>query len=308
MNIGYGHFCLTIYANDTAGQVNSTTVCFITAGAADAASSAPPELLPMSIFVDSVRCSSDGTGAITVQAWDYQDKPLSGVLIKISGKSGTTGSDGTVTLRGFEQGDYSISASKDGYTSTGYEITVSCQKKEITPPPQQPGAETLSILSVIVQEMTYNNDGTADVKLLVQDSDNNSVPGATVRVSGSDIIYTTGNDGTVTVRSNPTGDYTATASKKGYNEDTADFTIKFQAKPEAAQLPAEQPAITEQGQAIPYLNLCVPALIIAAILAIIFFLWKRRKKEEEPKKPESGKAQPANPQAPKPMDLPPGKP
>ena len=284
LEVGYGHFCLTIYSNDTSGQRGSEQVCFTTAGAADEASEAPEELLPLNPFLYSIRCSSDGTGDVTIEAWDYRDRPLSGVTVEISGQSDTTGSNGQATLGSFESGEYTASISKEGYESLTIDFTVSCQKKEISqPPPQQPGEERLGLLKVAVQEMIYNNDGTADVELLVQDSENNPIPDATVKVSGDDVVYTTGNDGTVTVRGNPIGDYTATASKRGYNEDETEFIIMFQAKPEPAAVTEPTPLVEEETK-IPYSNLCIPILIILLVLGLLFFLWKRRKKEEEPKK------------------------
>ena len=127
--------------------------------------------------------------------------------------------------------------------------------------------------------MTYNNDGTANVKVLVQDSYNNAISDATVTITGSDIIYFTGNDGEVTIRDVNAGIYNATASKKGYSEDQTDFTIKFEAKKEPAQVP-EQPSIEEETKQIFSVPYC-PILIILAIIVILYLLWKRRKKKEQ---------------------------
>ncbi|MCX6773637.1 MAG: MopE-related protein [Candidatus Micrarchaeota archaeon] len=240
----------------------------------------PETLLPLDILIDSISCQSDGTGDVTIDARDYQNKPLPGVLISIDGRSRTTGRDGTVFFNGLEKGEYSISASKDGYENVTADFAVSCQKKESPKlPPAQPPAEEIKTLKIIVQETGYNNDGTANVRLIVEDFNNNSVSDAAVNVSGIDRLYFTGNDGTVTIRNVNAGAYNATASKKGYSEDQTDFVIKFEIKKEPTQQPTQPPVSGEEKlvYSVPYF----PILIILLILAILYILWKRRKKKQQ---------------------------
>jgi hypothetical protein len=238
----------------------------------------PEELLPLNILIDSIICQYDGTGTITIEALDYKGRPLPGVLIEISGESGTTGDDGKVTLAGFGKGEYSVSASREGYETASYDFAVSCQKRE-TPKPAEPGAIELLTLNIILKETIYNNDGTANVEFLVTDSYNNPISDAMVGITGNGIIYFTGNDGTLIINSVKGGTYNATASKRGYSEDQTDFTIKFEVKKEPAQVP-EKPAIEEETKQIFSVPYC-PILIILAILVILYILWKRRKKKEQ---------------------------
>jgi hypothetical protein len=235
-------------------------------------------LLPLNIIIDSIRCQYDGTGTITIEALDFKDRPLSGVLIEISGQSEITGQDGKAVFTSFEKGEYSITASMEGYETAAFDFAVSCQKRE-TPKPTEPGAIELLTLNIMVQEMTYNPDGTANVEFLVTDSYNNPISDAMVGITGSDIIYFTGNDGTLIINNVQSGNYNATATKKGYSEDQTDFTIKFEVKKEPAQVP-EQPIIEEETKQIFSVPYC-PILIVLAILVILYILWKRRKKKEQ---------------------------
>jgi hypothetical protein len=184
-------------------------------------------------------------------------------------------------------------ASIDEYETTTAGFAVSCHKVEIPKPPA-PGVVEILMLNIIVKETAYNADGTANVKLLVQDYNGTILPDALVRISGSDIVYATGNDGTIIIRNVKEGDYTATASKKGYSEDQVNFTIKFEVKKEPAAVP-EQPSVGEEAAQIFSVPYC-PILIILAILVILYILWKRRKKKEsvdeaqlkEPKEQNNG--------------------
>jgi hypothetical protein len=174
-----------------------------------------------------------------------------------------------------------LSASRSGYENVTVDFTVSCQKEIAQPPkpPSNPGETPLLTLNVIVKETDYNNDGTANVKILVQDYTNRSIANATVTVTGSDVTYITGNDGTVTLANVKDGSYVATASKKGYSQDQTDFAIKFTVTKEPAQQPTTPPV--SGGETLVYSVPYIPILIILAILMILFLLWKRRKKKEQ---------------------------
>jgi hypothetical protein len=238
------------------------------------------EPLPLNILIDSISCQSGGTGDITIEARDYRGKPLPGVLISIGGRSRTTGTGGTVFFNGLEKGEYTLFASKDGYENITADFAVSCQKREVPKlPPAQPPAEEIKTLNIIVKEMSYNNDGTANVRLLVEDYNNNSISDAAVNVSGINALYFTGKDGTVTLTNIKNGAYIATASKKGYSQDRTDFTIKFEVKKEPAGQPS-QPPVAEEGKLVYSVQYC-PILILLAILVIFYILWKRRKKKQQ---------------------------
>ncbi|MCX6774214.1 MAG: carboxypeptidase regulatory-like domain-containing protein, partial [Candidatus Micrarchaeota archaeon] len=259
------------------GQVDEEDIC---RHERNEPSIVPETLLPLNILIDSISCQSDGTGDVTIEARDYRNRPLPGVLISMDGRSRTTGRDGTVFFNGLEKGEYALSASKAGYENVTADFAVSCQKKESPKlPPAQPPAEEIKTLKIILQETDYNNDGTANVRLLVRDYSNNSISDAAVNVSGIDILYFTGKEGTVTISNVKNGTYIATASKKGYSQDKTDFTIKFEIKKEPAQQPS-QPPVSEEGKLVYSVQYC-PILIILAILVILFILWKRRKKKQQ---------------------------
>jgi hypothetical protein len=262
----------------------------------------------MRAFLQSIRCSPDGTGDMTIEAWDFQNHPISGVLVNISGTTATTGSDGRATISGLEAGRYSAHVSMDGYVNSTITFFVSCQKKEAPKPPEIVGGVEIIPLNLIVLEMTYNNDGTANVEFLVQDYYNDTIADAAVTISGIDNTFFTASDGTVIAYNVNEGSYVAIATKKGYSQDNATFAIKFETKVEPAAVTEPTPLVEEQTT-IPYSNLCIPLLIILLIILFLFFLWKRRKKEEE-KKPEGQPGQgqktqdqpapkPATPEAPK---------
>ncbi|MCX6773477.1 MAG: hypothetical protein NTY68_00575 [Candidatus Micrarchaeota archaeon] len=261
----------------------------------------PEENLPLNIMVDSISCQSDGTGDVTVKAWDYKDRPLQGVLVSLSGQSKTTGADGMATFIGLGKGDYSLTSSLAGYETTIVGFSVSCQKNVIpTPPnPQPPAGEAMGNLSIILLETDYNADGTANVKFLVRDYYNHSVSGAAVTISGRDIIYYTDDNGTVAINRLMNGEYTATVSKNGYSSDKASFTIKFEIKKEPAGQPTQNP-ISEAANIIYTLPWC-PILIILAILILLFALWRRKKKKEKEQQVDEQSIKP-EPEGPKPQD------
>jgi hypothetical protein len=156
--------------------------------------------------------------------------------------------------------------------------------------------QSIVTLQITLLETTYNNDGTANVMLLVQDYNDTMISGATVRVSGFDASYSTGNDGIATISNVPSGSYNATVTKEGYSQDTAEFVIRFETKTEPAAPPKTEGKPNVQGSESIFVSFqdYTPWIILAAIVGVVLIWWIRRKKPQvdeqvlraEPEKPQ----------------------
>ncbi len=139
----YGHHCVTVYANDTAGNINSSTACFVLYSSHVSSPSTgqppPPEqnqTLPLHLSA-GVACTQDGTGDVTVAATSSSN-PVSSVALAVSGIGGTfyTDSAGKSLIPGMLNGTFTVSGTKDGYDSAQTAFSVSCAPQNITAPPQ----------------------------------------------------------------------------------------------------------------------------------------------------------------------------
>jgi len=141
------------------------------------------------------------------------------------------------------------------------------------------GCEFFISLNITVQEINYAADGTANIRFIVHDLNSTPIQEATVTVSGSDIGYLTGPDGTVLIRNVDSGDYLALARKTGYTQDNTTFEVRFEIKREPAEVP-EQPEIREEAAQVFSVPWC-PILAIIAVLVLFYILWKRSRKKGE---------------------------
>lgn len=125
----------------------------------------------------------------------------------------TTGNDGTCTIEGVK-GEVTITVSKEGYITQEETLTVSQNES----------------LTVILEDVDDDNleDTTRNVKFNVQDSEETSVSGASIRLSAnSEVAYESGNGGTgprggATIKNVTYGNYDVTVTK---NETSATFTL-----------------------------------------------------------------------------------
>ncbi|MCX6774336.1 MAG: carboxypeptidase-like regulatory domain-containing protein [Candidatus Micrarchaeota archaeon] len=89
------------------------------------------DYLTMTVFIRDIICSND-SGKIVIQSWDYNDYPLPGVSLEISGMGNfATSDDGTQTIEDLDNGTYHVSASKKGYVQKSFDFTISCPAKRI---------------------------------------------------------------------------------------------------------------------------------------------------------------------------------
>ena len=152
------------------------------------------------------------TGSIAGTVSDGENKAIEGTTVKIEGTSyqATTGSDGSYTLADVEVGTYSVTASKQGYTSETKDVTV-IEDDTVTldfalSVQEEPPVQTMYVDSVIVTVVRrgVNAAGTARVTVL---SNGSPVSGATVAgtwtVNGTTInaTGTTDGDGVATIGS-----------------------------------------------------------------------------------------------------------
>jgi hypothetical protein len=99
-------------------------------------SSVAQEPLPMNVFIRDMACPND-LGTITLQSWDYNDYPLPGVSLDVTGiGSFLTDGDGKWAMENLSNGTYHVSASKPGYEQKSFNFTISCPIKKVMVRPQ----------------------------------------------------------------------------------------------------------------------------------------------------------------------------
>ena len=139
----FGSHCVTIYANDTAGNTNSSSACFrlynshVPSPTVVEVQPPPPaqnQTLQLHLSI-GVACMQDGTGDVTVTATG-SNNPVSSVALAIPGIGETfyTDSAGRATVPGLLDGAFTVSGTKAGYGRAQTSFSVSCQN--ITAPPQ----------------------------------------------------------------------------------------------------------------------------------------------------------------------------
>jgi hypothetical protein len=155
----YGNHCITVYANDTAGNSNSSKACFrlynshVPSPVVQEIPIPPAQnqTLPLHLSA-SVVCVSDGTGDVTVTATSG-GTPISSVVLTIPAIGGTsyTDSDGKGTFPGLLDGTFTVSGTRDGYESAHVSFLVSCAPQNIT--------QNISMNITPQQNITTNQTG-----------------------------------------------------------------------------------------------------------------------------------------------------
>ena len=148
----YSSHCIAVYANDTAGNVNSTGSCFALVNSHVSGPIWPQQSENMTLHLSaSVACAQDGTGGVTVKATSSKSAsapvlasvpnidgtygyPVDSVAFTISGV-GTfyTDLDGQATVTGLPKGTFTVSGTKDGYDSAQTSFSVPCQNATAPP-------------------------------------------------------------------------------------------------------------------------------------------------------------------------------
>ena len=144
-----------------------------------------------------------GSATITVTSGG---SGVSGATVTVDGTSltGTTDTNGQVTIHSIPVGSHTFTASKTGYTGASSASTAISN------------GGTAAVSIAITQQF-----GSATITVT---SGGSGVSGATVMVDGTSLSGTTDTNGQVTIHSIPVGSYTFTASKTGYVNATSAST------------------------------------------------------------------------------------
>jgi hypothetical protein len=157
----YGSHCVTVYANDTAGNSNSSKACFRLYNSHTQGTQSIPStpgqnitLLPLHISA-SVVCSND-MGDVTITATSGSSIVQSVALsIPAIGETFYTDSYGKSIFYGLSDGTFAVSGSKDGYESAQTQFSVSCAPQNIT----QNITQNISMNITPQQNITTNQTG-----------------------------------------------------------------------------------------------------------------------------------------------------
>jgi len=131
---------------------------------------------------------------------DKFGNPIAGVTIAVNGKTVVTNDSGAWKINGLAEGDYTITASKDGYSFAAAPVHLT-------------GDETsLQVTLVVLSEPGKIGDYT--VYGTIRDELGNKLAGIEVQMAGETVA--TDATGNWKIVGMPEGEYTVTASKDGY--------------------------------------------------------------------------------------------
>ncbi len=149
----YGGHCVAVYANDTAGNLNSGDSCFVLRS-----TNPPSGTHPLHLSV-SVACVSNTTGNAIVIATSFGG-PVSSVDLEISniGESTSTDSSGKGIFLYLPDGSFTVSGIKGGYSTAQTAFSVSCQQNiSINATPSQPNITLNQTINQTVINQTVKN-------------------------------------------------------------------------------------------------------------------------------------------------------
>jgi extracellular elastinolytic metalloproteinase len=146
-----------------------------------------------------------GPYTVSGQIFDELDKPIAEVAIQIDHRTTVTDDTGYWEIVGLDGGNYTVVASKDGYTIAPKDFVVDGE----------------NVVLSLEAEVISKDNSTASGTIL----DEAGNPMANVTIKIGDNSATTGPDGTWKITDLATGDYTATASKVPYQFQPQNFTV-----------------------------------------------------------------------------------
>jgi len=144
--------------------------------------------------------------------------PISGARVVLDGTvfSIRTGTDGTYVLPMVEAGDYTLTASADGFVSESKSVTVT--------------ASAITVADFILQPAATPTPTPVQKSSIfgtVNDSDNNALQGVAVAITGTGISNSTSTDdgGLYQFGELDAGNYTLSYTKDGYQSHTQDISL-----------------------------------------------------------------------------------
>ena len=178
---------------------------------------------------------------------DKAGNPVVGVTVQIGDKTIVTDEAGNWEITELPEGEYTITASKDGYTFEPAPVNLTGDETSLQ--------VTLVVLSEPVEDSNYTTSGT------IRDKAGNPVAGVTVQVGDKTVVTNEAGDWEITGL--PEGDnYTATASKDGYTFAPIEFALgNDEFKQEVVMKPLSainvkvvaEPSAPKQGENITFI-------------------------------------------------------
>jgi len=211
MSLSNGDNLITVTATDNAGNPGKDTITVIVLPPTPTPSptptptrTPPPSPIPTTtitpgIIVGTVADEAAGVGIAGAKI--TSDK---------GGYSATTGVDGSYTIENVSAGDYTLTASADGYKPSSRTATIY--------------AGEATVADFLLQRAP---GGTSTVFGIVQDEEENPLRGVAVIIEGNNFSDNTetNEDGFFTFENVLSGNYTLTFEKEGYKTQTMDITI-----------------------------------------------------------------------------------
>ncbi|MEK8017266.1 MAG: C25 family cysteine peptidase, partial [Candidatus Parabeggiatoa sp.] len=180
--------------------------------------------------------------SVSGKVLDKQGEPLADTTIQVGDKVITTDETGHWSIVGITEGEYTVNASKEGYTFEPAQVNLT-------------GDETSWQVTLVVlsEPVSYRAFG------ILKDKEGNPLPGVTIQIG--DKTTTTDTTGSWEINGLAEGEYTVIASKAGYQFDSKPCVVSDNEKVCQPALPGEsvldikvvpEPRIAKQGENVTY--------------------------------------------------------
>ncbi|MEK8019436.1 MAG: S8 family serine peptidase, partial [Candidatus Parabeggiatoa sp.] len=226
---------LDVILPSTNGATNTITIT--------ATSQADPTVVSTAEITVKVALPADaGEYSTSGNVLNGQNQPIEKVTVQIADKIATTDETGHWSIVGITEGEYTVNASKEGYTFEPAQVNLTGDETALQ--------VTLVMLS---EQVSYRAFG------ILKDKEGNPLPGVTIKIG--DKTTTTDATGSWEINGLAEGEYTVITSKAGYQFDSKPCVVSNNVKVCQPALKLEpvldvkvvpEPRIAKQGENVTY--------------------------------------------------------
>jgi hypothetical protein len=148
------------------------------------------------VFIAAQSGGSGQSYSIEGRVRTASNEPLAGVTVSVTGSGTLSGADGTYRISGLRAGEYTLTATRNGYSFAAI--------APIVVPPNRTGVDLIgTLLQVGISGRVVDNNNTplSDVLVVAEPGNHRAI---------------TGSDGTYTIANLPPGTYQLTSTRSGY--------------------------------------------------------------------------------------------
>ena len=157
----------------------------------------------------SIRLAKSTVGTLAINVLDESKKPISGAIVSVRNNgnefTAITNSSGVAEFVDLEAGQYDIAVSADGYKDVTASASVVANK-------------------FATQEIVLSEIKVGNIKVTVVDENDVALSGVQVKLSNGS-IYTTDDEGVISISNQDVGEYIAEFTKDGYISKTVSFKV-----------------------------------------------------------------------------------